>query len=108
MNTEQNVKKPARFTKKIKESLITALDNDTSHDKSTEFLSYSRGTVTAHTMEKGYGDMPDYTKEYTKAPNRSELGFRWTDDAAYAASVFRHFECIGFNIQKLIHHGRYE
>ncbi len=108
MNTEQNVKKPARFTKKIEESLITALDNDTSHGKITEFLSYSRGTVTAHTMEKGYGDRPDYTEEYTKAPNRSELGWRWTDRDAYAAAVFRQFGRMGFKIQKLIHHGRYE
>ena len=97
-----------RVTSKVIGSIKNALNDSTSHDQYTEDLSYSKGVVTAYTMEKGYGDRRFYSEEYTSVPNRQEKGWRWTGRDAYAASVFNAFANKGIKIKKFVHHGQYD
>lgn len=97
-----------RVTAKVIDGIRDTLNGSTRHDKHTEDLSYSRGTVTAYTIEKGYGDRPAYTTEYTQKPDREKIGRGWTGRDSYAESVFNAFERKGIKVRKLVHHGQYD
>lgn len=97
-----------RVTTKVVNGIIDSLNESTRHEQFTEDLTVSRGTVTAYTMEKGYGGSRGYTKEYTSKPDRAKIGRGWTGRESYAESVFNAFERKGIKIKKLVHHGQYD
>lgn len=92
-----------RVTKKVVNGIMSTLNNSGRHDQHTEDLEYSRGTVTAYTIEKGYGDRPSYTEEYTSKPDRI-----FTGRDRYADAVFNAFERKGIKIRRFVHHGQYD
>lgn len=100
--------KGVRVSEKVIGGIRNALNQDDSHDKFTEDITYSRGVVTAYTTEKGYGDRPSYVSEYSSAPTLLALGRGFTSRDAYAASVFNEFSKKGIKIKKLVHHGQYD
>ena len=98
----------ARVTQKTMNSIRDNFNENDATDKYIEDLSYNRGTVTAYTIEKGYGDRPAYQKEYTSAPDRDKIGRGWTDRDAFAEKMFKILKRSGVNVKRFVHYGQYD